>query len=107
MAIGTANATDAFIGFWETVLVAAVLGYIFSWTASVGTRLFLSMRLIADRQSPSVIWQPGDIGGTTIRSNEHPEPGFESVDQYTEGRRASPSEKSDPDTDSTFSPDQD
>ena len=63
---GSANGASAFIGFWETVLVAAVLGYIFSWTASVGTRLFLGMRLIADRQSPSVIWQPGTIGGTTI-----------------------------------------
>ena len=87
MTTGTASATDAFIGFWETVLVAAVFGYIFSWTASVGTRLFLGMRLIADRQSPSVIWQPGTIGGTTIRSNEHPEAGFESDDHYTEGVR--------------------
>jgi len=90
MTTGTASATDAFIGFWETVLVAAVLGYIFSWTASVGTRIFLGMRLIADRQSPSVIWQPGTVGGTTIRSNEHPEPGFEADDHFTDGRRITP-----------------
>lgn len=87
MTAGTASAADAFIGFWETVLIAAVFGYIFSWTASVGTRLFLGMRLIADRQSTSVIWQPGTIGGTTIRSNEYPEAGFESDDRYTEGVR--------------------
>ena len=97
--VGTASAADAFIGFWETVLVAAVLGYIFSWTASVGTRLFLGMRLIADRQSPSVIWQPGTIGGTTIRSNEHPEAGFESDDHYTEGVRAGSRSQDSTDTD--------
>ncbi len=96
---GTASAADAFIGFWETVLVAAVLGYIFSWTASVGTRLFLGMRLIADRQSPSVIWQPGAIGGTTIRSNERPEEGFESDDQYTRGARVGSRTEDRPDTD--------
>lgn len=106
MATGTANAADAFIGFWETVLVAAVLGYIFSWTASVGTRLFLGMRLIADRQSPSVIWQPGNIGGTTIRSNEHPEPGFESDDHFTEGSRVDSPVNRSSNEDSTFSNDQ-
>ncbi len=100
MTTGTASAADAFIGFWETVVVAAVLGYIFSWTASIGTRLFLGMRLIADRQSPSVIWQPGTVGGTTIRSNEHPEAGFESNDHYTEGvrTRSDGETNSDPDS---------
>ena len=84
---GTAAIAGAFIGFWESLLTAIVLGYIFSWCATLGTRLFLGMRLLIDRQSTAVIWVPGSIGGTTIRQPGTVDGPFAAEDTFEEGDR--------------------
>ena len=84
---GTASATGALVSFWEQLLIALLLGYVFSWVASIGTRLFLGMRLIVDKQSPSVIWLPGTLAGSTVQVDERPEPRFESEDDFSHGPR--------------------
>ena len=86
-ATGTASATSALVGFWEQLLIGLLLGYIFSWVASVGTRLFLGMRLIVDKQSTSVIWVPGSLGGSTLHTSEQPEARFAANDHYTDGSK--------------------
>ena len=87
-ATGTASATSALVSFWEQLLIGLLLGYVFSWVASIGTRLFLGMRLIIDRQSTSVIWMPGSLGGSTLHTREQPEPRFAADDDYTDGTKA-------------------
>ena len=87
-ATGTASATSALVSFWEQLLIGLLLGYVFSWVGSIGTRLFLGMRLIIDRQSTSVIWMPGSLGGSTIHTREQPEPRFAADDDYTDGTKA-------------------
>ena len=84
-ATGSASATSALVSFWEQLLIGLFLGYIFSWVASIGTRLFLGMRLIIDKQSTSVIWLPGSLGGSTLHTSEQPEARFASNDNYTDG----------------------
>ncbi|MEC8734237.1 MAG: hypothetical protein VXX86_04635, partial [Planctomycetota bacterium] len=69
------------------LLIALLLGYVFSWIATIGTRLFLAMRFIVDKQSPSVIWLPGTLGGSTVQVEERPEARFESEDTFSEGPR--------------------
>ena len=86
-ATGTASATSALVSFWEQLVIGLLLGYIFSWAASIGTRLFLGMRLIVDKQSPSVIWMPGTVAGSTIHASERPEPRFEANDTFSDGPR--------------------
>lgn len=83
----TAVIASAFMGFWETLLTAIILGYIFSWLASFGSRIFLAMRLLIDRQSPAVIWVPGALGGTTLRHGDQPAPKFQANDSFGEGDR--------------------
>ena len=61
--------------------------YVFSWVASIGTRLFLGMRMVIDKQSTSVIWMPGSLGGSTLH------PGatgarFAADDNYTDGTKS-------------------
>lgn len=85
--MGSSAVASALMGFWETLLTAIVLGYIFSWIATLGTRVFLGMRLIIDRQSPAVIWVPGSIGGTTIRLTDIPKGPFAAEDSFGEGDR--------------------
>lgn len=84
---GTAGAAGALIGFWESLLVALLLGYIFSWIASFSTRLFLVMRLLIDRQSVSVIWAPGVVPGTTVKIGTTPQSAFKAEDSFTDGER--------------------
>lgn len=84
---GTATAAGALVSFWEQLLIALLLGYVFSWIATIGTRLFLAMRFIVDKQSPSVIWLPGTLGGSTVQVEERPEARFESEDTFSEGPR--------------------
>ena len=84
---GTATAAGALVSFWEQLLIALLLGYVFSWIATIGTRLFLSMRLIVDKQSPSVIWLPGTLAGSTVQVEERPEARFESEDTFSDGPR--------------------
>ena len=84
---GRASAASAFLGFWETLVISIVLGYIFSWFATLGSRLFLAMRYLVDRQSTSVIWVPGAIPGSTVRVPGQPEGAFASEDDYTSGTR--------------------
>ncbi|MAJ47035.1 MAG: hypothetical protein CMJ57_06895 [Planctomycetaceae bacterium] len=86
-ATGTASATGALVSFWEQLLIGLLLGYIFSWVASIGTRLFLGMRLLVDRQSPSVIWMSGTVAGSTVHTSEQPEKRFESEDTFSDGPR--------------------
>ncbi|MEE2681958.1 MAG: hypothetical protein VX641_06255 [Planctomycetota bacterium] len=86
-ATGTASATSALVSLWEQLVIGLLLGYIFSWIASIGTRLFLGMRLIVDKQSTSVIWMPGSLGGSTLHTREHPEPRFAADDNYTDGTK--------------------
>ena len=62
----SATAAGAFMNFWETLVIAALLGYVFSWFATIGTRLFLAMRLLVDQQSTSVVWVPGAVPGSTV-----------------------------------------
>ena len=84
---GRASAASAFLGFWETLVISIVLGYIFSWFATLGCRLFLAMRYLVDRQSTSVIWVPGAIPGSTVRVPGQPEGAFAAEDDYTSGKR--------------------
>jgi hypothetical protein len=84
---GSANGASAFIGFWETLMVSLILGYVFSWFATFGTRMFLAMRYLVDRQSISVIWVPGSIPGSTVRIPGEPEPPFAAEDDYQSGSR--------------------
>lgn len=84
---GPAAAASALLGFWETLVVSVVLGYVFSWFATLGSRLFLAMRYLVDRQSTSVIWVPGAIPGSTVRVPTRPEGAFAADDDYESGGR--------------------
>ena len=84
---GGASAASALLGFWETLVVSIVVGYVFSWYATLGSRFFLAMRYLVDRQSTSVIWVPGAIPGSTVRVPNHPEGPFAAEDNYTNGKR--------------------
>ena len=86
-ATGSANAASGFLNFWETLVVSILIGYIFSWFATMGTRLFLAMRLLIDQQSTSVIWMPGAIPGSTVRVPGEPAPEFAAEDDYKPGNR--------------------
>ena len=84
---GSANGASAFMGFWETLVISLIIGYVFSWFATFGTRLFLAMRQLVDRQSTSVIWLPGGIPGSTVRVPGQPEDAFAAEDDYRAGNR--------------------
>ena len=84
---GSATAAGAFMNFWETLVVAALLGYVFSWFATIGTRLFLAMRLLVDQQSTSVVWVPGAVPGSTVRVPGEPDHEFGAEDDYRPGNR--------------------
>lgn len=84
---GRASAASALLGFWETLVVSIVVGYVFSWFATLGSRFFLAMRYLVDRQSTAVIWVPGAIPGSTVRVPKQPEGAFAADDEYTNGNR--------------------
>jgi hypothetical protein len=84
---GRASAASALLGFWETLVVSIVVGYVFSWFATLGSRFFLAMRYLVDRQSTAVIWVPGAIPGSTVRVPNQPEGAFTADDEYTNGNR--------------------
>jgi hypothetical protein len=84
---GRASAASALLGFWETLVVSIVVGYVFSWFATLGSRFFLAMRYLVDRQSTAVIWVPGAIPGSTVRVPNQPEGAFAADDEYTNGNR--------------------
>lgn len=84
---GSATAASALIGFWETLVVSIILGYVFSWFATLGSRLFLAMRELVDRQSISVVWVPGALPGSTVRIPEDEHDAFAAEDRFQEGPR--------------------
>ena len=53
-----------FIGFWESVVVMIVLGWVFSYCCSAWTRIYLLMRRACDGLEEETIWYSGLIPGT-------------------------------------------
>lgn len=53
-----------FIGFWESVVVMLVLGWIFSYCCAAWTRIYLLMRRACDGLEEDTIWYSGLIPGT-------------------------------------------
>ncbi|MCH2133122.1 MAG: hypothetical protein MK116_05160 [Phycisphaerales bacterium] len=52
------------IGFWESVVVCIVLGWIFSYVCAAWTRVYLLMRRACDGLEEDTIWFAGLIPGT-------------------------------------------
>ena len=69
---GVTGLASWFIGFWEALVILAVLGWIFSYLCAAWTRIYLLMRLAGDRLREDSIWHPGLMPGTLA-----PDPGFD------------------------------
>ena len=52
------------IGFWESVMIMIVLGWIFSYLCAAWTRVYLLMRRAVDGLEEDCIWFPGLMPGT-------------------------------------------
>ncbi len=52
------------IGFWQSIVVALVAAYVFSYFFSAATAVYLLMRQTCDGQDPEEIWYPGLVPGT-------------------------------------------
>ncbi|MCH2153191.1 MAG: hypothetical protein MK089_07595 [Phycisphaerales bacterium] len=52
------------IGFWESVMIMIVLGWIFSYLCASWTRVYLLMRRAVDGLEEDCIWFPGLMPGT-------------------------------------------
>jgi hypothetical protein len=68
------DAAGFLVSLWQTLIVAAVIGYVFSYAFTSSTIIYLLMRRVVDGQDPADVWQPGMIPGTFAPAPAGPGP---------------------------------